>query len=312
VVTDPVLPVVVGVDGSEQSDSAVRVAVAEAGRRHRGLQLVHAVYETAPMAGLLPPPRVADLTEVGGRLVADARRLALDIEPSIEVGALVRAGARIGILVDAGEHASAIVLGHRSRSHPRGVLTSSTTTGVAARAHCAVVSVPESRVERGEVGRVVVGVDGSDASHDALDLGFQEARRRGARLVALHAWRLPVVYDGLAYSSTMVEDWTAPAAEKMDTTLVPFRETYPDVEVEVDLQHELVGPALLRATEHADLVVVGRRGHGAPWGVYLGSLARMLIREGRCPVEIAPQHRSDLPKAEERLLGTADELSPGT
>lgn len=309
-VKDANLPVVVGVDGSEQSDRAVRFAVAEARRRDSRMVLVHAVHETAPMAGVIPRFGVEDLTEVGRRLVDDAERLALDIDPALEISKLVEPGGRVGVLVDAGEHASAIVLGHRSRSQPSRVLTSSTTTGAAARAHCPVISVPESWMEGGEVGRIVVGVDGSDASHDALDLGFREARRRGAHLVALHAWRLPVVYEGVGYAATMAEDWMAPAAEEMDKTLVPFRETYPDVKVEVDLQHDLVGPALLKATEHADLIVVGRRGHGAPWGVYLGSLARMLIRDGRCPVEVSPQHGRDVPKVEERLLGTAEELSP--
>ena len=159
------------------------------------------------------------------------------------------------------------------------------------------------------MGRIVVGVDESDAAHEALDLGFREARRRGAHLVALHAWRLPTAYEGVGYP-TMVGDWMTPAAEGMDKTLAPFRETYPDVTVEVDLQHEFAGPALLKATEHADLIIVGRRGHGAPWGIYLGSLARMLIREGKCPVEVSPQHRRDVPQVEERLLGTAEELSP--
>ena len=100
------------------------------------------------------------------------------------------------------------------------------------------------------------------------------------------------------------------AAEEMDKTLAPFREVHPDVPVQVDLRHEFAGPALVSATEEADLMVVGRRGHGAPFGVYLGSLARMLIREGACPVEVAPQHRRHEPKAEERHIATADEVSP--
>lgn len=139
---------------------------------------------------------------------------------------------------------------------------------------------------------------------------LDQARRRGAHLVALHAWRLPTAYEGLGYGERAVEDWMASAGEEMARTLTPFRETYPDVQIEVDLRYEFSGPALLRATDDADLIVVGRRGHGAPWGVYLGSLARMLIREGKCPVEICPQRRRGDSKVEERLLGTADELCP--
>lgn len=308
-VKDTGLPVVVGIDGSEQSDRAVRYAVEEARRRGVGITLVHAVHETAPMAAMLPLYSVESFAEVGRRLVGDAERLALEIHPDVEVGTSVKGGSRVGVLVDAGKHASRIVLGHRSRSLAGRVLTSSTTTGVAARAHCPVVSVPEMWVPGTEHGRVVVGIDESDASHDALDLAFREARSRGAKLVVLHAWRLPTAYDDISYSRAAAEEWIGEAHEEMEKTLAPFRDAYKDVEVEIDLRHEYAGPALAASTEDADLIVVGRRGHGAPTGIYLGSLARMLIREGRCPVEIAPQHPRHTPKAEERLLGNND-LAP--
>lgn len=296
------LPVVVGVDGSEQSDRAVRYAVAEARRRGSGITLVHAVHETAPMAAMLPLYSMESLTEVGQRLVDDAERLALDLDPHVDVGTSVKSGGRVGVLVEAGEHASQIVLGHRSRSLASRVLTSSTTTGVAARAHCPVVSVPDCWIPGTDYGRVVAGIDESNASHDAVSLAFGEARRRNAQLVILHAWRLPTAYDDISYSRISADDWMASAREEMEKTLAPFREVYPEVDVDIDLRHEYAGPALAAATEGADLIVVGRRGHGAPMGIYLGSLARMLIREGRCPVEIAPQHSRHEPTAEERLV----------
>lgn len=309
-VKDMNLPVVVGVDGSEQSDRAVRFALTEARRRGTGITVVHAVHETAPMAAMLPLYSVEAFAEVGQRLVNDAERLALDLDRDMDVGTSVKGGSRVGVLVDAGAHASVIVLGHRSRSLAGRILTSSTTTGVAARAHCPVVSIPDSWVEGGELGRIVVGVAASDASHDALAFAFDEARRRRGTLVVLHAWKLPTAYDDIGYSQGAVDDWMASAAEDMDKTLAPFRDSHPDVEVEVDLRHEFAGPALAAATEHTDLMIVGRRGHGAPLGIYLGSLARMLVREGKCPVEIIPQHPRHTPKAEERMLGDEEAALP--
>jgi nucleotide-binding universal stress UspA family protein len=303
-------PIVVGIDGTEHSDRAVRYAVAEARRRQAPLTLVNAVHETAPMAAMLPLYSVEAFVEVGQRLVDDAEKLARDIDPTVEVGTSVKGGSRVGVLVDAGEHASLIVLGHRSRHGAGRVLASSTTSGVAARSHCPVVSVPDSWTGEDTLGRVVVGVDESEASHDALSVAFAEARRRAATLVVLHAWRLPSAYDDIAWSRGEVEDWMRTAGEEMDKTLAPFRDAFPDVAVEVDLRHEYAGPAMLSATEGADLIVVGRRGHGSPFGIYLGSLARMLIREGRCPVEVAPQHPRHTPSAEERLLVTDGEASP--
>jgi nucleotide-binding universal stress UspA family protein len=295
------LPVVVGVDGSEQGERAVRYAVSEARRRGTGITLVHAVHETAPMSAMLPLYSVESFVEVGRRLVRDAERHVDEIAPDIAVGTSVKAGSRVGVILDAAEDASVVVLGHRARSFAGRVLTSSTTTGVAARAHCPVVSVPDRWVPATEHRRIVVGIDESRAAHDALGLAFAEARRRDATLVALHAWRLPTAYDDISYAQVATDEWMRTAREEMDKSLAPFRDVYPDVVVEPEFRHEYAGPALCAATEGADLIVVGRRGHGAPLGIYLGSLARMLIREGRCPVEIAPQEPRHEPTAEERM-----------
>ncbi len=126
------------------------------------------------------------------------------------------------------------------------MLASSTTTGTAARSHCPVISVPDGWTMGEERGRIVVGVDESDASHDALDLAFREARLRDARLIVLHAWRLPTAYDDISFSEVTVDDWMAAARDLMEKTLAPFREVYPEVEVEIALRHEFVGPALRR------------------------------------------------------------------
>ncbi len=103
---DTSLPIVVGVDGSEQSDRAVRYAVIEARRRGCGITLVHAIHETAPMAAMLPLYSIEAFTEVGRRLVEDAEKLAHDLDPDVDVGTSVKAGSRVGVLVDAGEKAS--------------------------------------------------------------------------------------------------------------------------------------------------------------------------------------------------------------
>lgn len=301
--------VVVGVDGSEHGDRAIRYAVTEARRRAIGITLVHAVHETAPLAAMLPLYSVEALAEVGRRLVEDAERRVSELDPNLRVGSSVKPGSTVGILVAAGAHAAVIVLGHRSRSLAGRVLTSSTTTGVAARAHCPTVSVPDTWTPGTVHGRVVVGVDESDASHDALDTAFAEARRRGASLTVLHAWRLPLAYDDIIASRVWLEEWSDTADEHLAKTLAPWREVYPDVPVEVSLRHDWPGPALVTASESADLIVVGRRGHGAPLGIYLGSMARMLVREARCPVMVAPHHGRHEAPPEDRLIA-GDDVSP--
>lgn len=309
--TNQPIPIVVGVDGTDQSMRAVRYAVAEAERQECGLRLVHAIHETAPLAPMLPLVSVETFEEVGDRIVADAKQLVYDLaDGATPVETAVKAGNRTHVLCEAGEDARAIVLGHRDRTVLGRVFTSSTTTGVAARAHCPVICVPASWAAGREHGRVVVGLDGSAPSLDALALAFAAAAEREAALTVLHAWKLSGVYDDIISNRVSMEDWRATTLEQMEQLVSEWRSFYPDVDVEVDLRHQYPAPALVGASEGADLIVLGRRGHGAPLGVYLGSIARTLIRESRCPVEIAPHHPRREAMSPERLAG--EEVAPQT
>lgn len=308
--TNSRIPIVVGVDGTDQSMRAVRYAVAEAQRQQCGLRLVHAIHETAPLAPMLPLISVETFEEVGHRLVTDAKQLVYDLtDGAMPVETLVKAGNRTHVLSEAGEDARAIVLGHRDRTVLGRVFTSSTTTGVAARAHCPVICVPASWIAGREHGRVVVGLDGSAPSVDALALAFAAAAERRAALTVLHAWKLSGVYDDIISSRVSMEQWRADTLQQVEQLVSEWRTFYPDVEVEIDLRHQYPAPALVGATEGADLIVLGRRGHGAPLGVYLGSIARTLIREARCPVEIAP-HRPRHEAISRDRLASEEEVSP--
>lgn len=297
----PQHPVVVGIDGTEQSAQALRYAATEARRRGCGLRLVHAIHETAPLTPMYPFLSMETFAEAGQRIAEEAERTARELAPDLSVETAVVPGAPAGALGHASDHACLVVLGHRDRSLLGRVLTSSTTTGVAARAHCPVVSVPaawsetdqpEEQQEGGQQARVVVGVDGSSASKDALREAFAEADRRGALLTVLHAWRLPDAYADMVANRTGVDaDWRGPATRELEAMTAPGREAHPTVEVDLDLRYQSPAPALVGASEGADLLLLGRRGHGAPLGLYLGSLARTLIREARCPVEVVP-HRT--------------------
>jgi nucleotide-binding universal stress UspA family protein len=270
---------------------------------------VHAIHETAPMAPMLPFVDVETLEEVGRRVAATARQLVHDLtEREMPVETLVHPGSRTHVLCEAGEDARMVVLGHRDRSVLGRVFTSSTTTGVAARAHCPVVCVPAIWTDGHESGRVVAGLDGSPPSRDALALAFAAAAERKAHLTVLHAWKLSGVYDDIISPRLSTEGWRESALEQMEQIIAECRSANPEVDVDVDLRHQYPAPALVGATEGADLIVLGRRGHGAPLGVYLGSIARTLIREARCPVEIAPHqpHR----KIAEQRAARSGEMSP--
>lgn len=303
-------PIVVGVDGSDESLLAVRYAVQEAQRQGCGLRLVHATPETAPMAPMLPLIDVQSWDQVGYRIVNEAMQLGYDMtDGEIEVEKVVRSGSRVHTLMEATEDARLIVLGHRDRSVLGRVFSGSTCSGVASRAPCPVVCVPTVWAPDNRHGRIVVGVEGQKHSQDALAVAFVAAAERNATLTVLHAWKLQSPYDDLIDSRVDVESLDQSATAMLGEILREWTDDYPEVDIEIDVRHQHTLPALVDASAGADLLVLGRRGRAAPLGIHLGSIARAVIREASCPVEIAPPRTSRDTPPSDRLL-TADQMSP--
>jgi nucleotide-binding universal stress UspA family protein len=98
------------------------------------------------------------------------------------------------------------VLGHRGRSGLPGPYAGSAAVRLAATASCPFVVIRESATVPDPAHRpVVVGVDGSESDDAAIEFACGVAARRGAPLVAVHAW-LDYVLNS-AYSE--IEDWDA-------------------------------------------------------------------------------------------------------
>ena len=137
-------------------------------------------------------------------------------------------------------------------------------------------------------GAIVVGVDGSEQSKNALRWALAEARLRGARVVALHAWSYPAIAAGglMPVSADLFEGLEASAAKLLADTVTAVMEGAADVEVEQDVVEEAPARALVRVAEGADLLVVGSRGHGGFTGPLLGSVSQQCAHHAPCPVVI--------------------------
>jgi nucleotide-binding universal stress UspA family protein len=137
--------------------------------------------------------------------------------------------------------------------------------------------------------RIVVGVDGSITSQEALRWATGLGEALGAEVVAIHAlglldrWHDP---DASARSwrrtlCVLVErTWCAPLARSRGHHRVEVRDGDP-----VDV--------LLTAVEdeHADLLVVGTRGVGRKPELALGSTSLHVLRAARVPVLVVPDRR---------------------
>src|SRR5690606_20516090 len=181
--------VLVGIDGSPDSDRALGWAADEAARFGMSLRIVH-VAETATLdvAGRGAGEVSEALAEAGDRILQDGRGLALHPRPGLAVETTLVHDRNVpaGLRRYAGE-AAEVVIGHRGRGGFTGLLLGSTALRVAGRFPGPVVVV-RGPVD-GTADEVVVGLDLVEDPAPALDHAFAAAAAREARLRALHAWR---------------------------------------------------------------------------------------------------------------------------
>lgn len=134
---------------------------------------------------------------------------------------------------------------------------------------------------------VVVGVDGSEGARDALRAAILEARQRGARLQIVAAWSMPVMMYAGGYMAGIDPSTFERAAEKEAADAVAeVRRTAPDLAVTGSVPNDPPAAALLAASEHADLLVVGSRGLGGFERLLLGSVSQQVAQHATCAVLI--------------------------
>jgi nucleotide-binding universal stress UspA family protein len=285
-------PVVVGVDGGPGSDGALRYAVAEAVRRKAPLHLVH-VEPLVPMAPLLPlaplaagPIGLLEVRAVASSILDRARETALELAPGLEVHAALGQGSRSAVLVGAAVGAQLLVVGRESRHGVERLLTGATTAGVASRASCDVVVVPSFWTGDHRRGRVVAGIKSQSQAHQLLGEAFAEASARGATLTLVTAWELPDPYLDRIEVRTSSQKWEAEGRQVIDTLLADWTTVYPDVPVDVRIEHGRPAAVLLNTSRESDLLFVCRRRHAVHAHGRLGGVAYTLLRTSDVPVQV--------------------------
>lgn len=139
---------------------------------------------------------------------------------------------------------------------------------------------------------IIVGVDGSEHARRALEWAATEARLRGAKVVAVHAWHIPATAYS-TYTMPLIEPESLRSAAEA-TLAAAAAAVDADATGTVLEQRVVEGAAaqvLLREADHASLLVVGSRGHGGFAGLLLGSVSQQVVHHARCPVVIVPHDR---------------------
>lgn len=285
-------PIVVGVDGSAHSLAAADLAADEAARRDLTLEIVHAfapLFMTRP--GAMPPdfapvgpvPGAGDeaLRAHAEELLHQAATRVRQAHPDLPVVTRLRDGTAADVLTTASGHAALLVVGHRGSGGFTELLTGSVSIQLASHARCPVLIV---RGQPAADAPVVVGVDGSDGARQAARFAAETATRYEVPLVALFAWpRDP------AWSPEQVQAGQPPpeVPDEVNQTVSELTSAFPALTVRPQAQREQPAhEALIAASAHARLVVVGSRGLGGFKGLLLGSVSQALINHARCPVAV--------------------------
>jgi nucleotide-binding universal stress UspA family protein len=280
--------ILVGVDGSAQSDAAVRFATRESAIRNASLTLMHVVEPPPEWATPSQQSRITQARQDNARdVIEQAQKTALSSAPAsveLDLRTEVVCSPVVPMLVVASTGADLVVVGSRGSTRLGQLLLGSVSSTLTQHSRCPVAVIHDDDGSQSPKRAVVVGIDGSAACDAAVALAFDEASRRGVPLVALHAWSdvgvLPIL--GMDW-----RDYETRGAEILSERLAGYQEQYPDVKVHRRLVCDKPAQWLLDESERAQLVVVGHRGRGGFPEMLLGSVSSAVVQSAKVPVIVA-------------------------
>lgn len=138
---------------------------------------------------------------------------------------------------------------------------------------------------------ILVGLDGSHHSERALEWAAKEAAVRHAPLTVLAVHTVPAGWSGhgVAYpeDDELVGRTKVAAQELTDKVLAGMGSARPDA-VTVEAVNGVPADELLRASEDADMIVLGARGGGGFARLLMGSVSNQVAHHAHCPIVIIP------------------------
>lgn len=136
--------------------------------------------------------------------------------------------------------------------------------------------------------QIVVGVDGSEHSVDALRWAAEEARLRGATLKVVASFATPIMSTGYEVAAPDPSDLAAASNTMLGAAIDTIREdgVLDGVDVVTEALEGHAGEQLIRLSADADLLVVGARGHGGFLGLLMGSVTTYVVNHAVCPVVV--------------------------
>lgn len=130
---------------------------------------------------------------------------------------------------------------------------------------------------------VVVGIDGSAASLEALEWAAHQAELTTANLEIVMTWDWPMTY-GWAVPVPEGYDPEQDVQKAVQQVEADVRAKHPAIEITARVLRGHPAPLLVEESKGADVLVVGSRGHGEFVGMVIGSVSEYSATNAHCPV----------------------------
>ncbi|MCQ9369104.1 universal stress protein [Brevibacterium sp. 50QC2O2] len=246
-------------------------------------------------------------------------------QAGVQVEAVIEIGDAAGVLVEESKQATLAVVGTRGRGGFAGRLLGSVPSALPAHAKCPTVVIPtafstDSKREAqptasrpirnaagddfsvraaGDIdlpvedaagldfgGSVVVGIDALGKESPALWAAAEYAVTRGLPLHILGVITTTVVGPEWLPSTTDLSEFVGKGSDKLKLAQAAVNEKYADLKVDWTLFDGQPSEVLVRASDTADLLVLGSRGRGGFAGLLLGSTSQSVLPYAKCPTMV--------------------------
>lgn len=133
---------------------------------------------------------------------------------------------------------------------------------------------------------IVVGVDASPSSLDALRWAADQALLTGSRLHVISCWETLETYslDEADIPNSVFEEQ---ARKRLNVSLTDgLGKSHASIPTEAIVVRGYPAEVLIEASRTAVLLVIGSRGHGGFVGMLLGSVSHHCVAHAHCPVVV--------------------------
>lgn len=135
---------------------------------------------------------------------------------------------------------------------------------------------------------VVVAVDGSPASHNAVRWAANTANKRGIPLRLASSYTMPqfLYAEGMVPPQELFDDLQSQTMKKVDEARAIAHEVAPEIKIGHTIAEGSPIDMLLEMSKDVTMIVMGSRGLGGLSGMVMGSVSAAVVSHASCPVVV--------------------------